>query len=147
MVIPMAMFLEEFGGHEAVFAVVDRFYRRAADDPRLAEFFRGMDMQRLQRKMRVLVTILLTGSAAFAEHYLSDAHGRLRAKSALNDEHFDAVIEHFDMALKDSQVPAAARGRLLSVVEDLRNAVLGRSEPGRNASEDVRARRSLQLRY
>jgi hemoglobin len=124
---PQSKLFDDVGDHAAITAAVDGFYRRVAEDPRVAHFFQNADMERQRRKLRVFLTILLTGKAEFAERYLADAHKQLVKAEELNDTHFNVVTEHLAATLEELDVPSATRDQLLMLIESLRDAVLGRN--------------------
>lgn len=53
------------------------------------------------------------------------AHARL-VKIGLNNEHFDAVMEHLDATLKELNVPQALIKEVSTLAESTRNDVLGK---------------------
>lgn len=116
---------EKVGGSETIKALVDRFYDRVLADPRLAPFFPNTDMAALRAKQGMFITMLLTASRTYKGPDLASAHAPARAQG-MNDEHFDALLGHFDAALRDLKVEEDYRRELMALLEAKRNAVLGR---------------------
>ena len=59
---PMSTSLyERIGGEAAVDAAVDVFYRKVLSDPRIAEFFDSVDMDRQRAKQKAFLTYAFGG--------------------------------------------------------------------------------------
>ena len=116
---------ENVGGSETIKRLVDSFYNRVIADPTLAPFFPNTNMDALRAKQVMFITMLLGQSRTYNGRDLSAAHAGARAQG-LNDGHFDAILEHFRLALADVGADADFSRELLGRVETTREAVLGR---------------------
>jgi hemoglobin len=117
---------EKVGGSATIRRLVDRFYDRVLADPRLAPFFPETDMQALRTKQVMFITMLLGQPGSSTVRHLNTAHAGTRARG-LNDEHFDAILEHFRLALSDVGAEAQYSREILARIETTRDAVLGRT--------------------
>lgn len=94
--------LDKLGGNHMLHAAVDQFYDRLVADPELQPFFAHSDIQLLKWHQFNFMSI------AFAHvpedfnvaELILKKHARFFAMG-MNETHFDLVIEHFKMTLKD----------------------------------------------
>jgi hemoglobin len=103
-------------GHNALDAAVDRFYERVTEDPDLAFYFAGMDMQ----KPKVHHGAVLGGLARY------NGAGPRRAASQLHVEqwHFDAVASHLVGTLEDLSVPEELIGAVVARIAPLASQIV-----------------------
>jgi hemoglobin len=110
---------EAIGGSGAVQAVVEDFYRRVTDDPDLAGYFVGTDLNRLKAHQRAFIGAALGGPELYQGRDLARAHAGLGISGA----HFDRVVGHLVAALEDLRVPgetiAAIGGALAPLRADI----------------------------
>ena len=116
---------ENVGGADAINELVRIFYDRVAADPRLAPFFPTTDMAALKARQVMFLTMLLGRTRTFSGHDLTSAHAGARAQG-LTDEHFDAMLGHFEVSLGELEVAEEYTRELLARLETTRHAVLGR---------------------
>ena len=116
---------ENVGGARAINELVRIFYERVTADPRLAPFFPNTDMASLQARQVMFLIMLMGRKRTFRGHDLTSAHAGARAQG-LTDEHFDAMLGHFEAALREMEVAEEYTRELLALVETTRDAVLGR---------------------
>lgn len=120
---PASSLFERLGGASAIEAAVAIFYRKVLADPRISRFFEGVDMTRQAGKQRAFLTALMGGPNAYTGQDLRTGHRRLVAQG-LTDIHFDAVIDHLAVTLRElgaaeadiveaGALAAAARGDVL----------------------------------
>jgi hemoglobin len=107
---------ERVGGEDAVKPAVALFYQRVLEDPELADYFRGVDMTRLRAHQRAFVTAALGGPKLFLGRSLHDAHSGLR----IDDQAFDAVVDHLICALRDLGVDDETAAEIAEQLEPLR---------------------------
>ena len=119
---------ENVGGSGTIRRLVDHFYDRVLADPSLAPFFPSTDMNALRAKQVMFITMLAGQSRKHSGDKLTAVHAGARARG-LNDGHFDAILEHFRLALGDVGVADAFSRELVALVETTRDAVLGRAAP------------------
>jgi hemoglobin len=129
---------EKVGGSQTMKRLVDRFYDLVLADPSLAPFFPDADMNALRSKQVMFITMLVGKSRTFTGRDLTTAHADARGRG-LSDEHFNALLGHFDRALRDIGVEEAFIRELVALVETTRDAVLGRTQ-------DQRTRPQARLR-
>jgi hemoglobin len=103
-------------GHDALNAAVDRFYQRVTEDPDLAFYFAGMDMQ----KPKLHHGAVLGGLARY------NGAGPRRAATPLHVEqwHFDAVADHLVGTLEDLSVPDELIGAVVERIAPLASQIV-----------------------
>ena len=116
---------EKIGGSKTINELVQLFYDRVLADPRLAPFFPHADMAALRAKQVMFMMMLLGRSRTFSGRDLTTAHAGARAQG-LKDEHFDALLGHFEASLHDIDVGDDYTREVMALLETTRNAVLGR---------------------
>ncbi|MDP1708219.1 MAG: group 1 truncated hemoglobin [Gammaproteobacteria bacterium] len=116
---------EKIGGEAAVNAAVDIFYRKVLADPRINQFFEGVDMEKQAAKQKAFLTVAFGGPNKYTGKDLRNAHAHL-VQRGLNDSHFDAVMEHLGGTLVELKVPAELITQAAAIAESTRNDVLGR---------------------
>ena len=122
---PMPTLYEQLGGAPAVEAAVDLFYRKVLTDPRISDFFEGVDMDRQISKQKAFLTMVFGGPVAYSGQDMRRGHAHLVARG-LNDSHFDAVIEHLGASLAELGVAPALISEVAAVAETTRADVLGK---------------------
>jgi hemoglobin len=116
---------ENVGGPETIKELVRVFYERVLADPRLAPFFPDTEMESLRAKQVMFLIMLLGRTPTFRGPDLRAAHAGARAQG-LTDEHFDALLGHFEASLRELDVDADYTREILARIETTRDAVLGR---------------------
>ena len=113
------------GGEAAVEAAVVRFYEKVMDDPSLAPFFSGLQMDKQIEKQIAFMTMAFGGPNRYTGRDLRTAHAGLVARG-LGDAHFDAVASHLAETLRELGVDDATAGEVLAIVAPTRGDVLSR---------------------
>ena len=116
---------EKVGGSKTINELVRVFYDRVLADPRLAPFFPHADMDALRAKQAMFLIMLLGPTRTFKGRDLTAAHADARAQG-LSDEHFDALLGHFEASLHEMTVAGDYTREVIALLETTRNAVLGR---------------------
>ena len=116
---------EQLGGHDAVEAAVDNFYRKVLTDDRVSSFFEDVDMDRQRAKQKAFLTMAFGGPHNYSGRDMRTAHGRLVAKG-LNDSHVDAIIELLGATLQEMGVAEGLIQQVAAIAESTRNDVLNR---------------------
>jgi hemoglobin len=111
-------------GPHLIDALVDRLYERIMVDEELAPFFQHMDVLRQRTRMKTFLTIV-TGGSTRPPADMRVAHQR-PASQGMTDPHFDRVVAHLVVELRDFGVPEERIAELGALVETLRPAVLNR---------------------
>lgn len=92
---------DAIGGADSVSAAVDKFYVRVLDDPTLAPFFEGVDMDRLKSHQRSFIAAAIGGPEIYSGRDMAAAHAGL----GISDEDFAAVVGHLVDTLTELGVP------------------------------------------
>ena len=114
---------ERIGGDIAVKATVAKLYEKILDDELLADFFDGIDIDRLRRSQSAFVTMAFGGPNQYNGQGLRNAHKGLVARG-LSDKHFDAPAGHLKTAMQELNVSNELIEEALSIVETTRKDVL-----------------------
>jgi len=122
----MSTLYERLGGEAAVDAAVDIFYRHVLMDDRINYWFEDTDMERQAAKQKAFMTMAFGGPHNYSGKDMRDGHAHL-VERGLNDEHFDAVKENLQPALRELEVPEEAIEEVSTIVESTRDDVLGRT--------------------
>lgn len=112
---------ERLGGEAAVNAAVDIFYGKVMADERISHFFDNLDMVAQANKQKSFLTMAFGGPHHYSGRDMRAGHAHL----ALNESHFDAVVENLAATLKelgavDSDIAEVA-GIAFSVKDDVLN--------------------------
>jgi hemoglobin len=127
---------DEVGGTETIRELVRIFYDRVLADPRLAPFFPDTDMEGLRAKQVMFLIMLVGRTRTFSGQDLNAAHAGARAQG-LTDEHFDALLGHFEAAMRELEVSDDYTREIIGRIEKTRDAVLGRT--GQSAPPQFRS--------
>ena len=103
---------DRIGGVDAVTAVVGMFYERVLEDPTLAHFFEGVNMDWLQERQVQFFTEALGGPKAYEGGPMDKAHAHLD----IGDHHFDQVVGHLVRALETAGVDSATIDQIAVVL-------------------------------
>lgn len=122
---PQISLYDQLGGHAAVNAAVDIFYRKVLTDDRISHFFDGIDMDRQIAKQKAFLTMAFGGPNNYSGKDMREGHKHLVVKG-LNDSHVDAVIELLGQTLKELGVADPLIGQVAAIAESVRSDVLGR---------------------
>ncbi|MFC4075354.1 group I truncated hemoglobin [Salinithrix halophila] len=115
--------LYELLGDEGVSAVVNDFYDRVIQDPRLNHYFQGMDMNRLrQHQMHFLVTYALGGPEIYKGPKLSLAHRNLH----ITDSDYEQVIRHLNRSLIRFEVPLEIRIKIEAFIRGIKPHIINK---------------------
>jgi hemoglobin len=118
---------DKVGGTGTIQELVDIFYDRVLADPILAPFFPDTQMKDLRAKQVMFLIMLLGRKRTFSGQDLSAAHASARMRG-LTDQHFDALLGHFEAAMRELQVAEDYIQQALARLEATREAVLGRGQ-------------------
>ena len=120
-----ATLYEKIGGEPAVDAAVNIFYRKVLNDYRINRFFDNTDMDKQIAKQKAFFTMAFGGPNNYTGQDMRDAHANL-VKTGLNEDHFNAVMEHLGATLVELKVPGDLIAEAAAIAESTRNDVLGR---------------------
>ena len=116
---------ERVGGSGSIKEPVRIFCDRVLADPRLAPFFPNTDMAGLRAKQVMFLVMLLGPTPTFSGGDLTAAHAGARAQG-LTDDHFDALLGHFEASLRELDVRDDYGREVIARIESTRAAVVGR---------------------
>ena len=106
---------DAIGGEPALAAVVDDFYERVLDDPELAAFFAGANMNKLKGRQIEFFAAALGGPHAYTGAPMREVHrGR-----GIDQKHFDLVAGHLAAALGAAGVPEEIISQILGLIAPL----------------------------
>jgi hemoglobin len=120
-----ASLYERIGGEPAVNAAVELFYRKVLGDYRINRFFNNSDMDTQIAKQKAFFTMAFGGPNNYTGKDMRNAHAHL-VKMGLNEDHFNAVMEHLGATLVELNVPANLIGEAAAIAEGARKDVLGK---------------------
>lgn len=124
---------DRIGGSAGVQAIVEALYTRLMLDPDLARFFIGVEMEEMKRRQRLFMSQLMGGPTLAEMPDMTVAHARAVHVHGLDDEVFDAFVEHLRAGLADLNVSPPLSSEIVAVIERLRGDVLGKSAQKRAA--------------
>ncbi len=116
---------DRLGGEAAVNAAVDIFYRKVLNDQRINGFFDNSDMDKQIAKQRSFLTMAFGGPNNYTGKDMRSAHAKM-VDNGLNEEHFNAVMEHLGATLTELNVPPDLIAEAAAIAESTRNDVLGK---------------------
>ncbi|CAL5222001.1 g4289 [Coccomyxa viridis] len=113
-----ARLYDRLGGHAAVEAAVDIFYKKLLADEQVSHFFNGISIARLKEKQVKFLTYALGGADEYHGTDPTVSHRRLHNEKGLRVEHFHIVLGHLQDTLRE-----------LGVAEDLIDEVTATVAP------------------
>lgn len=116
---------DELGGSAVVKTAVTVFYHRVLEDPELAQWFDGVDLDRLRAHQRAFLTTALGGPHIFNGRALEAAHAGME----ITDTAFTAIVEHLATALRDLDIEEEAIEAIGERLEGLRDRIVTAPEP------------------
>src|SRR5579864_6419432 len=111
------------GGKRTVWAATEAFYRRVMADDTLSPFFQETDVEQLQKRQSMFLSMLLGGQVVYSGKDISAAHARAR-EQGLNQTHFDSFLRHFREALNEVGVSAEKVEIVAKLIETKRSAIV-----------------------
>jgi hemoglobin len=118
---------DRLGGSAGVHAVVEALYVRLLEDPEIALFFEGVDIDSMKRRQRVYMCQLFGGPMLTEAPDLSAVHAHLVAGQGLDDSHYDKFLECLGKALIGLNVQIHLAAEIETQMESLRPIILGRA--------------------
>ena len=121
----MSSIYDAIRGRDAVSAAVDIFYVKVLDDPLLAPYFEGTDIDRLRSHQRAFLSAALGGPEAYEGRSMADAHRGL----AITDTAFVQVAAHLSDTLSELGVDDDTVGAIVGQVSGLRDDIVDVETP------------------
>ena len=114
---------DRLGGEPAVTAVVDKFVGRAAGNPKVNFFRRGIgaysewkpsdaQVATLKRRLVEFISVASGGPLKYSGKSMADAHKGMKISTA----EFNAIAGDLSATLDDFKVPAKEKGELMAAV-------------------------------
>lgn len=94
-------------------------------DYRINRFFDDIDMDRQAVKQKAFFTMAFGGPNNYSGADMRNAHARL-VKMGLNNDHFNAVMEHLGATMIELNVPQELIAQAAAIAESTRSDVLGK---------------------
>jgi hemoglobin len=92
---------EAIGGPAVIPALVEDLYQRVLADPVVAPFFDDVSVADVMAHQASFLSDVLDPAIGYSGRTMADAHGHL----AIEDRHFDHVVQHLTEALRALAVP------------------------------------------
>jgi hemoglobin len=134
-----ARIYERIGGASSVSAAVDRFYEKIWADPRLADYFEGIDRARLKAHQRAFMLTTVGGPQVYNGREMREAHAGL----GITDAAFDQVLTHLATTLTELGVDETIIDEITGALAPLRADIV---EPIFTQPKEVRGMRRFLLR-
>src|SRR5690348_4472947 len=106
---------EQIGGMGTIDAVVEVMFSRVLGDLRIKHMFEGVNIDRLQGRMREYLAMVCGGPNNFGKPDLKCPHAAALGRG-MNDSHFDAFAGHMQAALNALEVPAHLAAMIMAIV-------------------------------
>jgi hemoglobin len=116
---------ELIGGRLKIQAATESFYRKVKADESLRHFFEETDMENLNARQSMFISMLLGGRVVYTGKEMGAAHAQAR-EQGLNDAHFDTFLNHFRASLDEVGVKADRAEKVMKLLESKRATVLNR---------------------
>lgn len=111
---------QDLGGEQAVDAVVYDTIVLIANDPRVVERFRNVDIERFRQGLADYICSVSGGPC----EYTGDSMRTVHAGHHYTDTEFNAIVELLIKAMEANEVPISAQNRLLAkLAPDYRDIV------------------------
>ena len=111
---------EQAGGDDAIAAAVDSFYKRLLDDPIVAGWFAGIDLDDLKEHQRAFLAVGLGGPELYDGRSMRTAHSGL----GITDDAYTRTLTHLADALTDLGVEASVVAQIVRRIELMRAAIV-----------------------
>lgn len=118
----MSTVYERIGGEEAVNAAVDIFYRKVLADDRISDFFDTVDMETQAAKQKAFLTMAFGGPNNYTGKDMREGHKHM----ALDESHYNAVIENLAATLTELGVPEQDITEVAAIAGTVKDDVLNR---------------------
>jgi hemoglobin len=113
---------DELGGAAGVATALDQFYPKVLADPTLSQFFDGVDIEDLKKRIGSFMAGVLGGESDYAGPTLRAVHSGM----AINDEIFDRFVGRFEGVLTELGAGTEQITQVLALLNGARGEVLTR---------------------
>ncbi|MBD2857456.1 group 1 truncated hemoglobin [Spongiibacter sp. KMU-158] len=118
----MTTLYERLGGEAAVDKAVDIFYDKVLADDRISGFFENLDMVAQANKQKKFLTMVFGGPNDYTGKDMRNAHAHL----ALEEEHYNAVVENLANTLAELGATPEDIGEVAKIADSVKDDILNR---------------------
>ena len=115
--------IDRMGGAEAVREIVSTMYDRVVEDPDLAHFFSGVDLERLKRMQYEFIAAALGGPVRYSGAELQAVH----QNRGITPTHFAKFVGHLADVMELRGVAKADVDAMLGQIAMYRDKIVGAS--------------------
>jgi hemoglobin len=112
---------QRLGGRATITAIVDDALGNIAADPRINQRFRNADAHHLKSDLVDLLCLRAGGPCVYTGRNMADAHEAMH----IRDDEFDALVDDIAKSLDKLKVPAAERAEALTILNQMKSAIVG----------------------
>ncbi|MEX1222293.1 MAG: group 1 truncated hemoglobin [Idiomarina sp.] len=112
---------QQLGGKQGISNVMAEMLYELAGDDRIADQFADTDIDRLHQMLTEQVCEISGGPCTYTGEDMVKIHTGLNITNA----DFNALVENLIIAMEREDVPTTAQNRLLSLLADMHNEVVG----------------------
>ncbi len=124
---------DRVGGSAAIHAIVELLYQNIQADSSLDQYFEDIETEEQKRKQRIFFAMAFGGSDDYDDQNLAEAHSYLVELKELEDDHFESVAGHLQLALDELNVPLDLAKEIMEIAGGTRDAVLDRESTDKAA--------------
>ena len=118
----MTTLLSRLGGEGIFNHLVDDFYARVLGDGRLAQHFKGLDMDQIKGHQKAFLIEALGGPRSYSGRDLRTAH----EKAPITKEDFFATTDHLLDTLHAAGIEESIIGEVMDRIEPLAQLIVNR---------------------
>ena len=111
---------DALGAEGGIRDAVDAFYNRVVADPELADYFAGVDMQRLRRHQVDMLVSATGGPREYTGREMAVAHHGL----SITDAAFDKVVDHLGATLASAGADDVSIAAVVAALAPLRSSIV-----------------------
>lgn len=113
---------QQLGAEPGITRIVEGMLLGVAEDPRIVEHFRNVDIQRVRDKLIEKFCAEAGGPCTYTGDSMEESHKGL----ALTPADFSALVENLQAAMTAEAVPIPTQNRLLARLAPMRSQVIDR---------------------
>lgn len=113
---------EKLGGEESISKVVDYFYELVLKDETVNQYFKDTDMEKQRSHQKKFISFALGGPNQYSGKSMAKAHEGMN----LQENHFQAIVNHLHDALAHFGVSEADIDVALTKVASLKDDILNK---------------------
>ena len=113
--------LEKLGGETGVNKIVEEFYKRVIEDPRIKNRYNAVNIEELKTKEATLILSLVKKEVPFSEGSLIPAHTGL----GITRHEYNLVVSIYEDIAKEQGASTTAASQLAETLNSVRNDIEG----------------------